>query len=746
MKRLALLLWAAAGPLVATTFTVMNTNDSGAGSLRQALLDAQNCTGAPHTIAFDVPVGSLTNGVAIIAPLSTLPSLSCAGTTVDGTTQTANGGNTNDVTLGTGGTVGTGPDGVTGTGDEPALGQLNGPEVEIDGSALTGAILTIQANGVTVKALSLHGGGDFSGNGTGSGNIDIQSGAGTVIEDNVLGATATSYTNPGGPAQTQNNLIRITGGSDITIQANLLGFTRWRSILMFAPAADITIQSNEFKGSFDGIDFSSSGFGPLGTMTVTENLLHDFVDNGSGATTFGIFHTQNGGNTIVSGNTFQAVNYGVVADPRFPLLVQNNVMTNGIQGVRIHTPGTPPAPVTITQNSIFDNSDIGIDLLGNGVTPNDVGDGDAGPNGLQNFPIIKTVEQSGLAAGASTRIMGNFHGAASTTFNLEFFANPACSSFPKEFLEGQTYIATEQVTTDGSGNAAIDFNFPVETESGVRISATATDPSGNTSEFSQRIIFSINPTSGPAAGGTALNVAGTDFAEPTAMTIGGVDVPVTFVNSQNLTATSPALAPGTFNDVVVQTPANLGILVNGWVTDFLDVPGGQQFHAFVATLVSNTITVGIGGGNYGVAQPTLRQQMAVFLLKARHGLCYVPPPCNGDFGDVVCPSTFANWIEALADEGISGGCGSGNFCPTNPVRRDQMAPFLLKAKHGSSYVPPTCAGLFDDVPCPSLFADWIEQLNAESITGGCGGDNYCPLDNATRGQMAVFVVKTFNLQ
>ena len=75
-----------------------------------------------------------------------------------------------------------------------------------------------------------------------------------------------------------------------------------------------------------------------------------------------------------------------------------------------------------------------------------------------------------------------------------------------------------------------------------------------------------------------------------------------------------------------------------------------------------------------------------------------------------------------------------------------MAPFLLKAKHGSSYVPPACTGLFDDVTCPSLFADWIEQLNAESITGGCGGDNYCPLVNATRGQMAVFVVKTFSLQ
>ncbi len=120
----------------------------------------------------------------------------------------------------------------------------------------------------------------------------------------MIGATATSYTNPGSPAQTQNNLIRITGGSDITIQDNLLGFTRWRSILMFAPAADVTIQANEFTGSFDGIDFSNPGFGPLGTVTATENLFHDFVDNGSGSTMFGIFQTQNGGSTIVTGNTF----------------------------------------------------------------------------------------------------------------------------------------------------------------------------------------------------------------------------------------------------------------------------------------------------------------------------------------------------------------------------------------------------------------------------------------------------------
>ena len=138
--------------------------------------------------------------------------------------------------------------------------------------------------------------------------------------------------------------------------------------------------------------------------------------------------------------------------------------------------------------------------------------------------------------------------------------------------------------------------------------------------------------------------------------------------------------------------------------------------------------------------------MAVFILKAEHGLCYTPPPCAGIFPDVPCSSNFAPWIETMFNEGITGGCGGGNFCPTNPVRRDQMAVFLLKGEHGSSYVPPTCTGIFGDVPCPSQFANWIEQLSAEMITSGCGGGNYCPGTNNTRGQMAVFIVKTFNLQ
>jgi hypothetical protein len=74
-----------------------------------------------------------------------------------------------------------------------------------------------------------------------------------------------------------------------------------------------------------------------------------------------------------------------------------------------------------------------------------------------------------------------------------------------------------------------------------------------------------------------------------------------------------------------------------------------------------------------------------------------------------------------------------------------MAVFLLKAKYGSTFTPPPCTGEFADVPCPSTFASWIELLAAEGITGGCGGGNYCPLNNNTRGQMAAFIVKTFTL-
>jgi hypothetical protein len=116
------------------------------------------------------------------------------------------------------------------------------------------------------------------------------------------------------------------------------------------------------------------------------------------------------------------------------------------------------------------------------------------------------------------------------------------------------------------------------------------------------------------------------------------------------------------------------------------------------------------------------------------------------FTDVPCSSNFAAWIEELVARDVTAGCGSGLYCPTSAVTREQMAVFLLRTLEGPDYNPPACATpTFSDVPCSSPFAKWIEELVARGVTAGCGGNLYCPLLAVSRGQMAVFLVETFGL-
>ena len=85
------------------------------------------------------------------------------------------------------------------------------------------------------------------------------------------------------------------------------------------------------------------------------------------------------------------------------------------------------------------------------------------------------------------------------------------------------------------------------------------------------------------------------------------------------------------------------------------------------------------------------------------------------------------------------------YCPGTGVTRGQMAVFLLRAKYGSTYQPPAPTGMFTDVPVNHVFARWIEQLAREGITSGCGATTYCPDNTVTRGQMAVFVARAFGV-
>jgi CSLREA domain-containing protein len=134
----------------------------------------------------------------------------------------------------------------------------------------------------------------------------------------------------------------------------------------------------------------------------------------------------------------------------------------------------------ILGNSIFSNFGLGIQLEIAGapdcvINPNDNGDVDTGANNLQNYPVLTSVKING----GSTTIMGSLNSHANTIYRLEFFSNTVVD--PSGFGEGQTFIGSTNVTTDGSGNIAFNIVVP---QVAFAVTATATDPNGNTSEFS----------------------------------------------------------------------------------------------------------------------------------------------------------------------------------------------------------------------------------------------------------------------
>ncbi|PYK68225.1 MAG: hypothetical protein DME45_08575 [Verrucomicrobia bacterium] len=167
----------------------------------------------------------------------------------------------------------------------------------------------------------------------------------------------------------------------------------------------------------------------------------------------------------------------------------NVIAFNGLDGVRVVSCSSGGVVSglnnSILGNSIFSNTRLGINLLGGtenavGVTPNDPGDADTGANDLQNFPVLETVSSSG----GMTNITGRVNSAASTTYRIEFFANDVID--PSSYGEGQIFLGFKNVTTSASGNANFTAMVP-QVAAGQRVTSTATDPNGNTSEFSGAI-------------------------------------------------------------------------------------------------------------------------------------------------------------------------------------------------------------------------------------------------------------------
>ncbi|HEY6508957.1 MAG TPA: hypothetical protein VIY56_13145, partial [Vicinamibacterales bacterium] len=249
--------------------TIVNVNASDQGSLRQFLLNSNALDNAALAIqgqpllrdvsVFMISDGQahsglragladlLIGGVAVIAPVTDLPAMTATDTSVDGTTQTTNVGNTNAVVLGTGGTVGV---------DALPLNTVAGPEVEIRGSdsGINDCGLLIQAGGAVVRGLAIRAFGDV----IGEGGVCVNGAPNALIEGNVLGSSATSLVDPGATAQRSESGVFGGNSSAGTVQNNLIGFGRLTGIYLAAGATGWAVTGNEIRDS--GMD-SADGDG-----------------------------------------------------------------------------------------------------------------------------------------------------------------------------------------------------------------------------------------------------------------------------------------------------------------------------------------------------------------------------------------------------------------------------------------------------------------------------------------------------
>ncbi len=190
---------------------------------------------------------------------------------------------------------------------------------------------------------------------------------------------------------------------------------------------------------------------------------------------------------------------------------------------------------------------------------------------------------------------------------------------------------------------------------------------------------------------------------------------------------------------------------------FADVPviGKEWMEPWIEMFYYDGITTGCGVGPliYCPENNVTRAEMAVFLLRAKHGAYYVPPAATHTFDDVPVPGKewMEKWIDRFYAEGLTTGCGIDplRFCPEQNVTRAEMAVFVGRAIHGPGFTPPAATGIFDDVPVPGKewMEPWIEHFYTHGITTGCGLDplRFCPENNTTRAEMAVFLDRAYSL-
>lgn len=291
----------------------------------------------------------------------------------------------------------------------------------------------------------------------------------------IAGNATANYNFYIGDNATNNNIVRGNFiGTDIDGQSSMLNFSDGISII---GADNNLIEDNLISGnSENGVLVSITGSWTSSSNTIQNNYIgtnadatliiangRNGVQVGSGLST-GSSNNNQIINNIITGSDSSGILIRRVASGN--LISQNQLYQNGQSGIRLTTASTSVSQAYFTQNSIFDNSFLGIDLVGgtedgNGVSANDVLDGDSGVNNLQNYPILSSVSQNG----PDLDIFGTFNSLANSTFRIEFYSSSDYDH--ANYGEGETYIGYTDITTDVNGD--FDFSVVPITLSGVTI-------------------------------------------------------------------------------------------------------------------------------------------------------------------------------------------------------------------------------------------------------------------------------------
>ncbi len=380
---------------------------------------------------------------------------------------------------------------------------------------------------------------------------------------------------------------------------------------------------------------------------------------------------------------------------------------------------------------------------------------DAG-GALYSYDSDLTVVKSTFSNNSATDGGGIYLASGTATVTSSTFAGNSATSGGGTYLYSGTATVTSSTLAENSatlGGGIFSFGGTLHLQNTIIAnSISGGDCVGSTASDSNNLIESSGSFDCGLTNGTNGNIIGSDpNLGPLANNGGSTLTFSLLVGSPAINAGTDSGCPASDQRGVARpqgSHCDIGSFEYRYPI-FVDVPLDYSVNSYIERLYNAGIT---GGCSlvplmYCPENTVTRAQMAVFLLRGIHGSSYVPPAVGAGtgFADVPTNHPVAAWIKQLAAEGITGGCSGGNYCPDATVTRAQMAVFLLRSKYTSAYTPPPANGDFTDVPLDHLMVAWIEQLAAEGITGGCGAGVYCPDGNVTRAQMAVFLVRTFNL-